>query len=338
MLNTSLFPDCRRLISRLALTLAMMLNVVSARAFMTNYFSNFESPAYTAGIGLDNQQGWTGVAWNSTGSTRTNAYNSGNGVVSGGLGGSGQAAYVGLTSMPTGYTGLLDLWKSFPFDPVANGTPVVKFSTKMKIVNSSNGNDDYFFYQFYNTNGAFLFAITFDTYYKEVFSIDANNGFSPTYTTYQSGVEYSLVVTMNFASNTYSATLTNLSTLTGVTFISSLPISVDGSALTIDSVDVVWQAYDSANLGDNQMIFDDYLVTSGPKPVLGVLSAGARQPATVRLTEDDGYKFSLDYATNLAAAVWTPLATNTVSGGHADYLDNGATNSPARYYRARWVP
>src|SRR5215472_5847795 len=105
---------------------------IASAAVTTNFFDNFESPTYTAGIGLDNQNGWTGIAVDPTGNYYVYAYNNGNGVTTPGLGGSGQAAYVGLSSLPSGYTGYLDLWKSFPFDPIANGTPIVKFSTKVK--------------------------------------------------------------------------------------------------------------------------------------------------------------------------------------------------------------
>ena len=256
--------------------------------------------------------------------------------------GSGQAAYVGLTPLPASYDSYLDLWADFPFDPVANGTPIVKFSAKVKINDSSNDNYDYFIFNPANIDGNFLFGIVFDVYYEQVYAYDDNGGSATNYTIFAPGVEYSLFVTMNFGSNTYSASLTNLSTMTGSTFISSLPITVAGNSLTLDSIDALWEPYDPTNPGNNQMVFDDYLVTSEPqtppppsKPTLGVSTVTPGGPATIRLTGEDGYQFALDVSTNLA--FWLPLATNTVSGGYADFIDPGAASLPSRFYRARWV-
>lgn len=148
---------------------------------------------------------------------------------------------------------------------------------------------------------------------------------------------------MNFTSNTYSANLTDLTAMTNVTFISSLPITVNNSSLTFDSVDVIWLPSDPNNPGDNQFFFDDYLVTSEPQtlptppqPQLGVLNASAGGPATIRLTGSDGYRFALDYSTDLVT--WFSVATNLVSGSYTDFLDSGASGSQMRFYRGRWVP
>jgi hypothetical protein len=319
------------------------LTIVSA-AVTTNYFSDFESPTYTAGIGLDNQNGWTGLMVGTNGYTY--AYNTGNGVISPGLGGSGQAAYVGLTPMPTAPNNYLDLWADFAFDPITNGTPIVKFSTKVKLNDSSNGNYDRFYFQFYNNTNALLFSLKFDNRYYpgRIYGLNSSSFLTTNYTTFQVGVEYSLLVTMNFASNTYSATLTNLSTSTGVTMFTSLPITSNGSQLTLDSADVIWLPSNPATPGDNQFIFDDYLVTSEPQtlpappnPTIGVLTYTPGNSATIRLTGQSGYNYAVDYCTSLGTG-WIPLATNTVSGTYVDFPDPGAASAQSRCYRGRWVP
>jgi hypothetical protein len=332
---------------RASLVAGLLLSTltIASAAVTTNFFANFEaSSGYTAGAGLDGQNGWTGLAFDTNFTYSIRAGSNGNGVISPGLGGSGQAASVGLTPMPPGYNGLLDLWTNFPFDPVANGQPIVKFSAKVKINDSSNGNYDYFFFNPYNMSGDGLFLVVFDIYNFAVYGVDQTNGVSSTYAPFQPGVEYSLTVTMNFASNTYSASLTNLSTMTGTNFLNSLPITVLGSQLTLASVDAIWQPYDPVNPGDNQMIFDDYLVTSEaqtlpppPSPTIGVLAYTPGSAATVRLTGQNGYNYAVDYSTSLGTG-WVPLATNTVSGTYVDFPDPGAASSSSRFYRGRWVP
>jgi hypothetical protein len=315
---------------------------IASAAVTTNFFASFESPTYTASTSLYGQNEWTGYAEDTNG-IETGNFNNGNGVITPGLGGSGQAPYVGLT--PLGY---LDLWNDFSFDPVASGMPIVNFSAKMKLNDSSNGNYDGFQFIFYNTGGYQLFGIMVNNHTvpnpPEVYGLDSTNGASQDGVYISLGVEYLLSVSMNFASNTYSASITNLSTGHGTTFLNSLPITINGEPLTLASVDVVWTPYNPATPGDNQLVFDDYLVTSQsqtlpppPSPTLGVLTYAPGNGATVRLTGQNGYNYALDYSTNLATA-WIPLATNVISGAYVDFPDPGASSAKSRFYRGRWVP
>jgi hypothetical protein len=348
----------------LAAGLLLSTLTIAPAAVTTNYFSNFEaSSGYTNGVGLDGQNGWIGWDYDSTYFYyRTRSGNSGNGVTAPGLAGSGQAAYVGLTLLPPAYNGALDVaYSTFPsFDPVANGAPVVKFSTKFKINPSSNGNYDSFAIAFYNSTSAPLTTIVFN-YYPPFFStnsstlgadgaiytVDATNGYSSDsnfLTGFRVGVQYSIQLTMNFASNTFSATLTDLSAMTNVTFVPSWPITVDGSALTMGRSHVQWLPYDPSNPGDNQFVFDDYLVTSEPQslpppsnPTIAVLTYTPGNSAIIRLTGQSSYNYALDYSTNLATG-WIPLVTNTVSGTYVDVPDPGAASAKSRFYRGRWVP
>ena len=43
----------------------------------------------------------------------------------------------------------------------------------------------------------------------------------------------------------------------------------------------------------------------------------------------------VEACTNLAHAVWSPMATNTLTGGWSYFSDGEWTNYPARFYRLR---
>jgi hypothetical protein len=61
--------------------------------------------------------------------------------------------------------------------------------------------------------------------------------------------------------------------------------------------------------------------------------------------QTNGFGFIISWATNISVVVeactnlanptWSPLATNTLSGGSAYFSDPQWTNYPARFYRLR---
>jgi hypothetical protein len=44
----------------------------------------------------------------------------------------------------------------------------------------------------------------------------------------------------------------------------------------------------------------------------------------------------VEACTDLANAVWSPVGTNTLTGGSSYFSDPQWTNYPARLYRLRW--
>ena len=44
----------------------------------------------------------------------------------------------------------------------------------------------------------------------------------------------------------------------------------------------------------------------------------------------------VEASANLTAPTWSPVATNTLTGGTSYFSDPGWTNSPRRFYRLRW--
>ena len=304
-----------------------------ASGAVTNFATGFESAeSYASGTGLAGQQSWIGYVV-ATNLSYISANAEGNGVISGGLGGSGQAAYVGLTPLPPAYDREVELLRFYNLNPNGSGLPMVNFSTRVKITDSTNGLFDYFYWDFYNTNSDFLFGIEFNNTPLRISHVNSTNKVVKM-SNYLNAVEYTLGVSMNFASNRYSVTWN------GVLLTNNLPITITGAALNLGSIATVWQPSDRANPGDNYMLFDDVRLVSAalipPNPQLKVLTPGGSGAATLRLTGQDGFRFAVDGSTNLVT--WLAVGTNIVSGGTADYTDSAASGKSARYYRARWVP
>lgn len=321
-------------------SIVLSLGAGGAFAATTNYFTGFESAeGYTSGAGISNQpsivpvnQRWVAVAV-ATNQAEISAGTNGNGILAGGLAGSGQAAYVGRTPLPAGYNTYVDVYRPLAIDPIAFGQPKVTFTTRVKLVDSTNGHWDNFSWNFYNSANSNLFKIEFDNDYYEINHYDSTNGYA-FLGYYSAGVEYTLTVTMNFLSN-----LCNVS-LDGVVLTNNMPLALKSTLLDLSAVSAIWSPLDRANPGNNYMLFDNYQIVSAPltpqPPQLKVLTPGGNSAASLRLTGEDGVRFAVDGSTNLIS--WFAVATNTVSGGTANYTDPTATNKAARYYRARWVP
>ena len=334
----------------LALVIMMTFGVPAARAVTTNYYTGFETAdGFTNGYAVwDNSSPWIGVV----SSINTNDYAgyAGNGIVADHFPGMGQQAFVGQTSLGYDTYGapwvLLDLWPTgVDFDPVATGRPIVKFTTKMAVEDSTYASYDDFYWEAYNTNGARLFTLDFYNGDNHIYYIlGGGSSFIDTGKTFTNGAVYNLLITMDFASNVWTATLN------GASLVGPLPLAAAGVGRTFGEMDAIWDYYYSVYggvgyPGDNYMVFDNYLITSEAatlplpsQPGLIVLSAAPAGSANLRLTGQEGYKFAILASTTLQPGSWTPLSTNTVSGGYFDYTDTGASSLNARYYRAIWVP
>lgn len=315
------------------LTAVQLLSAIVASAATTNFSTGFESTqGYVIGP-LANQLGWVGYVLATNNTSNTNGGKPGNGVITPGLGGSAQAAYVGLSPLIAPHDKQINLVRFLNIDPIISNQPIVSFTTKLKLEDSTNFLYDYFYFEFYNKDDLLLFGIEFNNNDLAIFRVDSTNAYFPTPGLFANSVEYSLAITMNFASNRYNATFN------GLLIVTNQPMTISGLALNLGSVDAVWSPGFVETPGNNRLIFDDWEIVSAPppaRPQLRMLTPGGAGAATIRLTGSDFYKFAVDSSTNLLT--WQPVATNTVSGGIADYMDSSATGKSSRFYRARWVP
>jgi hypothetical protein len=321
----------------LLLAAAVLGGTAAPAATATNYATSFEATdGFTAGLALAGNGGWDGQVEDTV--TNGPATGGGNGILNGAFPGLGQQAYVGMTPLGGDFA-WLEAWRAVPITTAA----FVRFSVRMEIVDSSNGLRDDFHWEAFNTNGYLLCALDFDNYNRVVWfrsSASSNRLFQtvPNFH-FQRGTACALEVLFDFAGNRWSATW-NVAPLVG-----PLPMVDPGIGLNLGRVEAVWDAsasvYGAGYPGDNYMVFDNLLVTSGlpSQPTLKVLAARPGGPATLRVSGEEGARFAVDASTNLVSPTnWSAVGTNVVSGGFFDLADAGAAGLTTRWYRARWVP
>lgn len=297
-----------------------------ASAATTNvYFTAFEATnGYSTNLTLVGQAGWIGDG------------SGDNGVVNQYILGQGQQALVGGYS-PLPANDSLIVWRPIDFNPSAAGYPIVKFSVLMNIADSLNNQWDTFRWSVYNIQGVRLFSLDFDNYpqYLDVgYRLDGTNTTKFTSVKYVNNSNYTLNVTMNFASNRWSATLNNALITTNQL------ITTTNAQLTLGDVDAVWLIFNTNAPGDNYLLFDNYRITAETIPVtpaqLQFLGRTTEGWALLRVFGDNGSRWALDATTNFVN--WTALKTNQISGTSYDHVDNTAASASRRFYRARNVP
>jgi hypothetical protein len=303
----------------LGLPTIALVALTSAFAAPTNvFFTQFEpGQGYSTNFDLVGQGGWLGQG---TG---------GNGIVSNYIAGQGLQAYIGFAAPNPGEDYFV-AYHPLNFNPLAAKQPIVKFSVLMSIEDSTNGNYDNFRWSVYNTQVERLFSLDFDNYSTHVsYKLDGTNVLVATGVSFAPGSNYTLLVTMNFAANRWSATLNNALLAT------NLPITTTGATLDVGDIDAEWLIYDINAPGDNYMLFDNYRVTAEPLQI-DFLGRTVEGWALLRVFGPDGSRWAVEGTTNLLN--WTSLKTNVVSGSYFDMVDMTAAGLKQRLYRARLVP
>jgi hypothetical protein len=306
-----------------ALMLAALAASNSAQAAATNvYLTRFElGEGYTNNTDLVGSGGWI-----SSGS-------GGNGIVTNFIPGQGQQAYIGFSAPNPGDDQLV-VWRPINYNPIAAGRPLVNFSVQMNVVDSSNTNYDNFRWSVYNTQGNRLFALDFDNYYTEVSHLlDGANTLVPTGVYFAPNSNYVLNVSMNFASNRWSATLGSALIAT------NQPITTVGAPLNLGDIDAVWLVFATNAPGNNYLLFDNYQITAdtlaAPTAQMQFLGHNG-SGATLRVSGSANSRWAVDATTNLVT--WTALKTNTIATTYFDHTDPAGATLQRRFYRARLVP
>jgi len=295
-----------------------------AGAITTNIFSTqFEAAeGYSMSFDLVGQNGWLGFG------------SGGNGLETNYFVGLRQQAFIGYFPPDPG-DDQLTVWRPINFAPIPTNIAFVRFSVLMNIVDSSNTNYDNFYWSVYNAQGDALFTIDFDNYDLGIYYLlDGTNDFVWTGEGFTNDDTNTLVITMNFLQNSWSATFD------GVLLATNQPITTTGAPRNLGDIDAVWSVYDTNAPGDNYMLFDNYRITAEvvppPAPRLQTLGRTVDGQFLLRVLGQSGARFAIDATTNLSQ--WTALKTNVITDGYFDYVDSSAPAFTRRYYRARWVP
>ncbi len=316
-------------LSRVAVGAALIATAVlaafgSTRAASANevilYRTGFEaSEGYDNRLTLVGQNGWIGYG---TG---------GNGLVTNAFEGEGQQAFVGFAG-PLDTNDMLNVWR--PMASSTTGSPAqVQFSVWMAIVDSTNRYYDDFRWSVYNGNSNRLFTVDFDNYTLAVsYALDDSAGFISTGTLYTNNTLYLLSIDLDFANNTWSATLNDQP------LVSAKPITTTGAARTLGDVDAVWAIREPGHPGNNYMLFDNYTLSIG-----GGSSSGPHLEAVGRLPDGSfvlhvrgqpARSYTIEASDDFVS--WHAIKTVfTGSDGTADLVDASAAPFQQRFYRVR---
>lgn len=226
--------------------------------------ANFETgQGYSTSFSLAGQQGWVQTG---TG---------GNGILTSFFPDSLQQAFIGFSSGNN-----LQFERPFNYTPDLSTRPIVRFSVKLKIYDSTNFRYDHFRWRFYNQSSQRLFTIDFNNAdFSIAYVLDgaaATNSFSSV--TFDNDTIYTLSVTMDFANNRWTAFLDDKAIAI------DQPITTAGAALNLRSIAPAWVQADTANPGDNYMVFDDYIATAETSlsPSIAALSSSKTVTAGTR--------------------------------------------------------
>ncbi len=204
------------------------------------YGTSFETgEGYSTGSSLAGQNGWL------------KSGTGGNGIINEAFIGRGQQAYVGFSAPNPGNS---TLWLYRPINLLPEAGQLVAFGTQMQIVDSTNGRWDTFRWGVYNGFAEQLFRVVFDNNSLEIFYVLDDGVSRATGYSFSNDLVYDLRLYMDFANNTWTATLN------GFLLISNQPITTKGADLSLGDIDAGWNLRTAGSPGNNYMVFDDYAV------------------------------------------------------------------------------
>lgn len=180
------------------------------------------------------------------------------GIVDSVIPGAGRSAYLGLNHSSQDFVAV---WRPLNLDPVGRGTPRIEFSVTIGIVDSTNRAYDNFFVTFLNQADELLASINFDNAKLLVFLDDATT-VSNTEFEFVPDTYYNLVVSIDFAANTWSASMD------GDSLFESRRFHGGDRALNLGAVAAEWLITDLADPGNNWMVFDDWSVAAPDGPAV----------------------------------------------------------------------
>ena len=216
------------------------LNLTQVGLATSQYRTGFEATeSFTAGQPLGGQGGWTTIG-SGVHEIRTT-----------GFANHGQAGSVGGISSTAG-AAQVTAWR--PLNVTQPTNRIVRFRTRMQIVDSTNGRFDFFSWQVFNQSGEFLFGVIFNNQDLNMGRILDNNIATPSGFQFANGLPFRLEIEMDFSANLWVAYYD------GFPITPPSPITTTGKTLNLGDIDAVWDAADTQNPGDNRMEFDNFAV------------------------------------------------------------------------------
>jgi Fibronectin type III domain len=224
--------------------------------------NSFEtSQGFSAGSSLNGQNGWLCSPPSACG------------ILNNAIAGYGQQADVGFVSsaLPTN---TVRLYRPLNYTLNTNTLPVIQFSVLMQFSDVLGLYSDLFGWSVRNVAGHELFRVSFNNATKTVtYNLDNGGNAVATGLTFDNANLFTLVLTMDFSRNRWSATLN------GASLASGQPITASGAALSLGDIDALAVYQNASYPGLDAMVFDNYVITANPSLAPSIWVAPSNQTA-----------------------------------------------------------
>ena len=239
---------------------------------------------------------------------------------------------------------IISVYRPLNYDPIASNTPIIEFSANIAIVDSFETDFyDSFYLTVFNSNTKLLAGIVFDNTLDNfgIWRADGD-GFFDTGVSFEHGKLYNLQIRIDFAKNTWTATLNNTPLFTAT------PFSNSGAKLDLGDFSAEWEISDINNPGNNWILFDDWTVgaitTGDTVKSQFVVSQIQRLPngdISLLWNAEPATRYQIETSPDFSN--WdTSLANSLVTTGanerEGSFVDHSATSTVLRYYRVRELP
>lgn len=239
---------------------------------------------------------------------------------------------------------IISAYRPLNYDPIASNTPIIEFSANIAIVDSFDTEFyDSFYLSVFNSNTNLLAAVVFDNTPDDfgIWRADGD-GFFDTGVSFEHNKLYKLRIRIDFAENTWTATVDN------TPLFAATPFSNSGAKLDLGDISVEWEISDINNPGDNWILFDDWSVnavttvdTMKSPLVVSQIQRLPNGAISMLWTAEPNTRYQIETSPDFSN--WdTSLANSLITTGanerNGSFVDPSAASSELRYYRVRQLP
>jgi hypothetical protein len=239
---------------------------------------------------------------------------------------------------------IITVYRPIAYDPIESGSPVIEFSASVAIIDSDETRFyDSFHISVFSSTDDLLGSVVFDNT-EENLGIWRSDGidFFDTGVVFEHSILYQLRIRIDYAGNTWTATLDDTALFTDA------PFTKAKAQRDLGDFSVEWEISDIANPGDNWILFDDWTVVarsiSDPDNVPAQPFAAtrlSRRPngnIVLRWQAEPNRQYQVEDSPNLTD--WnTSLPDSLITTGNNDvtatFIDQTSRRAKLRYYRVR---
>jgi len=166
----------------------------------------------------------------------------------------GQGMYVGFDTLYADDVAFF--WRPLNYDPLSSGTPLIRVTAEVAIMDPNSSFQDDFGFLFYNKDGDYLAGILFENSTRKIWIGDGSDGpFIDSGQEFNRGVFTQLEIEVDYSANSWTAFLH------GVQLFAPRPFHLGGEPLTLGDVSLYW-SIEGMLPGDNYLLVDNLSITA----------------------------------------------------------------------------